>query len=54
MFLQFLTLRTNYYASRGSDQRELHSKFLELTLRNSQHFIFGGASEWRRAVQPYE
>jgi SAM-dependent methyltransferase len=54
MFLQFLTLRTNYYASRGSDQRELHSKFLELTLRNSQHFIFGGASEWRRVVQPYE
>jgi len=46
MFLQFLALRTNYYASRESDQRELHLRFLELTLRNSQHFILGDTSEY--------
>jgi SAM-dependent methyltransferase len=45
MFLQFLALRTNYYASRESDQRELHSKFLELSLRNTQHFILADTSK---------
>jgi SAM-dependent methyltransferase len=47
MFLQFLELRTHYYASRKSDNRGLHLKFLELTLRNSQHFILADSSPSR-------
>jgi len=51
LFLEFLVVRTHYHASRESDQRELHSKFLELTLRNSQHFILADTFECRSGVQ---
>jgi len=45
MFLQFLKLRINYYASRESDQRGLHLKFMELSLRNCQHFVLADTPE---------
>jgi SAM-dependent methyltransferase len=53
-FLQFLELRANYYASRESDQCELHSKFLELALRNSQHFILADMSVLRSDLQQHK
>jgi SAM-dependent methyltransferase len=51
LFLQFLVVRTNYFISRESGQRELYSKFLELAVLNRKRFIFSGTSEYGSEIE---